>query len=311
MSQHATEETVADLWAECPEEARQAAERVVGSPANWQLMRRGSHGTAKWHVSGPGTQQVVVKAGTGQAADVVAREITALAYMQAAGITATGYGNDAQGLTGLTSDYTAWLVRPWLTGLTTWSAFQAVRDGHHPDVTDYKRALTAAVDLCTAVGGLHQHGWVHGDLQPHHSVHMANTRTVQLLGCTWAWAPELAPSPAYTGGLVHLLSPELAAAAESPTRPVITSKSADVYALAASLWWSATGDWPLNYRAAAIDPTAHTAAGLRRMIAARRLKISTTSTWPQLTELLREVLTADAVQRPTAFQLAQSLRRLM
>ncbi|WP_411143107.1 hypothetical protein [Streptomyces sp. x-80] len=306
--QHAPTEgaAVADLWAECPDEARQAAERVVGSPANWQLMRRGSHGTAKWRVSGPGTQQVVVKAGAGQAADVVAREITVLAYMQSAGITATGYG-DAQGLT---SDYTAWLVRPWLTGLTTWSAFQAVRDGH-PDVADYKRALTAAVDLCTAVGGLHQHGWVHGDLQPHHSVHMAGTRTVQLLGCTWAWAPELAPSSAYTGGLVHLVAPEVAAAAESPTRPVITSKSGDVYALAASLWWSATGDWPVNYAAAAIDPTAHTAAVLRRMIAARRLRISTTSVWPQLTELLREVLTADAVQRPTAFQLAQSLRRLM
>ncbi|MEU7181014.1 MULTISPECIES: hypothetical protein [Streptomyces] len=308
MIQHATEESAADLWAECPDEARQAAERVAGSPATWQLMDRGGRGTALWHVTGPGTQQIVVKVGHGQAAGVVAREITALACMQSAGVTATAaYGEDVQ--YGLARD-TAWLVRPWVKGLTTWDVFQAVRD-ERPDVGDYRRALVAAVDLCTAVGGLHQRGWVHGDLQPHHSVHMATSRTVQLLGCTWAWSPDLPPSSAYTGGLVHFLSPELAAAAESPTRPVITSKAGDVYALAASLWWAATGDWPVNYAAAAIDPNAHTAAVLRRMIAARRLKISTTSVWPQVTELLREVLTADAIQRPSAFQLAQRLRRLM
>ncbi|WP_411145877.1 hypothetical protein [Streptomyces sp. x-80] len=280
----------------------------MGSPTNWRLVG-GWHvrDMAVWHVTGPGMQQVAVKTGRGQAADVVGRESMVLACMQSA-VRATAYSEDVQ--YGLAGD-TAWLVRPWVKGLTTWDVFQAVRDGR-PEASDYRRALAAAVDLCTAVGGLHQRGWVHGDLQPHHSVHMATSRTVQLLGCTWAWSATLPPAPAYVGGLVHLLAPELAAAAESPTRPVITSKSADIYALAATLWWSTTGKWPLNYRAAAVDPNTHTAAVLRRMIAARRLKISTTSIWPQLTELLRQVLAAeDATQRPTAFGLAQSLRRLM
>lgn len=304
MCQHATEATAADIWAGCPDEAREAAERFAGSPAQWRLVvDRG--GAAVWQVTGPGVY-VAVKAGHGLAAAVVAREREALACMQSAIVPATVYGKAVQ--YGYAGD-TAWLVRPWLDGPTTWEVFKPVRDGR-PTAADRKQALTAAVDLCMAVGSMHQHGWVHGDLQPHHSVHVNDGRTVRLVDCAWAWSRDLPPSSAYSGGLVHLLSPDLAAKADSPTRQVITSKPDEVYALAASLWWATTGQWPLNYLAAAIDPAALTATVLRRVIAARQLKVNTTSIWPAFTGLLREVLTANTAQRPTAHQLAQSLRTL-
>ncbi len=286
----------------CPDEARLAAERLSGSPASWRLVvgRRG--GEAVWQVTGPG-MDVALKTGPGPAAAVVARETAALEAMRSAGVPATAYGKTTHH--GCTQGM-AWLIRPWLAGPTTWEVFQPIRDGQ-PD--SHERALNAAVDLCTSVGSMHWYGWVHGDLQPHHSLH-TDGGPVQLIGCSWSWARDLPPSDVHVGGLAHLLSPELAAASVAAARPAITSQRDEVYALAAGLWWAATGQFPLDYQAAAIDPHAFAARVLRQMIADRRFKIATTDVWPAFTTVLRTVLTAEATRRPTAMQLAQQLRSI-
>ncbi|MEV7872720.1 hypothetical protein AB0P17_42995 [Streptomyces sp. NPDC088124] len=91
-------------------------------------------------------------------------------------------------------------MTPWLNGETTWQLFQDARDKKG----SYEGPLKAAVDVCTAVGQLHQAGWVHSDLQPHHTIHMPDR--MRLINCSWAWHMSLPPSLGYGGGIVHFLA---------------------------------------------------------------------------------------------------------
>ncbi|MFB7088649.1 hypothetical protein [Streptomyces sp. NPDC056296] len=224
---------------------------------------------------------------------ITAREAAALQAMDRGGLLAHGRSETA-----------AWMVAPWYDGPSTWELLLDVRAGGG----DLSLARRYVADVCAAVGKLHAAGWVHGDLQPGHAIHTG--RGVALIDCSWAWHPtRLFPSTLFRGGMPHLLAPELAAAVEAGARPVTTSRAAEVYALAASLWWAVTGDWPLDYAAAGVDPAGLRAAQLREEVGSGRLPLRPASVWPTLQRVLATALCPEPSRRPSAACLAAAVMR--
>ncbi|MFD6335303.1 hypothetical protein ACFWGI_37775 [Streptomyces niveus] len=287
-----------EVAAAVPADCREAVGELTGSPAAWERWTD-RNGVAVWKVSGPsGTW--AVKAGRNEGAAVVGRESAVMRRIDGTVAVASFGGRARCGR----SVSTAWLLTPWLEGPSTWDAFQEVRDKRG----NYETPLQAAVDLCTAVGQLHQAGWVHGDLQPHHAIHTPDG--VRLIDCSWSSHVTMPPSTAHEGGMVHFMSPELMLRIESGERPVATSQTDEVYTLASSLWWAASNRWPLDYRAVGIDPATFPAIELRRLRLRHRIPLTSMTHWPELGDVLGQVLTTHPAQRPTAVQLAQRLHSI-
>jgi hypothetical protein len=115
---------------------------------------------------------------------------------------------------------------------------------------------------------------------------------------------------AFTGTMVHLTAPELAARIVADQQPVLTTRPADVYALAGTLWTCVTGDWPLDYPAAGIDRRALGPADLLTAVAGRSAPLTATIRWPETQAVLRPVLLAAADDRPAADELADLIGAL-
>ncbi|MER7986470.1 hypothetical protein ABTY53_12830 [Streptomyces noursei] len=290
----------------CPFDATDLASRLAGSPAVWRLIgNRPSH--RLWHVGGPRATVAVKIAGGENPALALVRESTALRAMPAGNMRPLGSGADLRPAAPL-----AWQITPWALGLTTWEAFRPLREGAEEG---REQALAAAVATCRAVGRLHAAGWTHGNLEPHHVVHTADRGRVRLLSCTWATRAGERTSAGYDGGLVHLLPPDLAAAIErSRGNGVLLNTSAEVYTLAAGLWWAATGAWPLayHYRNVGFDPNAKSRSRIRRIIASGHVPIAAPATyiWPEFLAPLAAAMTPVPSRRPTAHQLADWLNSI-
>jgi hypothetical protein len=197
----------------------------------------------------------------------------------------------------------AWLMTPWYDGPSTWRAMVDVREG--AGVDDAARRMV--VDVCEAVAELHASGWVHGDLQPHHTIH-THDQGVVFIDCSWAWRPGALPaSSLFRGGLPHCLAPELAAEVEAGVRPLVTTQAAEVYALAASLWWAITGEWPLDYDAAGVATSGMPPEQLRGAISSGRIPLLPPKAWPPVQEVLAAALHPDPDQRPRAAELAAAI----
>jgi hypothetical protein len=278
-----------------PAEVRAAVDATCGKGADLKLVTD-RRGCAVWKATGP-VRAAAVKVGTGlEGKPITARETGAL--------TAIGPG-DAVLAHGRRED-AAWMVTPWHDGPSTWDALRGIRHGSG-DLGEAKRYL---VELCEAVARLHAAGWVHSDIQPAHAFH--TPRGAILIDCSWAWHPQrFAASMLFRGGMPHLLAPELAAAIEHGTRPVQPSQPAEVYALAASLWWATTGTWPLHYTAGGIDPRQLAAAQLRQHIGTGRIPLHAPSSWPGVQDVLEVLMAAlgrPPEHRPSAAGLAALLQ---
>ncbi|WP_180985991.1 hypothetical protein [Streptomyces sp. CB02959] len=204
----------------------------------------------------------------------------------------------------------AWQITPWALGPTTWEAFRLLREG---DQQGRGQARTAAIETCQAVGRLHTAGWMHGTLDPHHVVHTTDPGRVRLLSCTWATRAGKRTSAGYDGGLVHLLSPELACAIErSRGNGVLFNRGHEVYTLAAGLWWAATSTWPLVYQDVGFDPSAKSRSHARRIIAGGKVPRAdpTAHSWPEFLAPLAAAMTLAPSRRPTAHQLADWLNSI-
>ncbi|MFF7588158.1 hypothetical protein ACFZCK_11830 [Kitasatospora purpeofusca] len=242
-------------------------------------------GSAVWKASGP--QGVVsVKLGTGEAAEVTVREASVLEQLPKYTVTAGRFDNGV------------WCVTPWLVGPSTWDVFRPVRK----DAGGRSEALEAAVGLCRAVADLHEAGWVHGDLQPQHGIHTEDG--VRLLDFAWSRRVGVTPWRRFDGTMIHLTAPELAARIINGPQPVDTTQTADVHALAGTLWTCVTGKWPLDYEAVGIGKGASVEA-MRTAIAHRAVPMSTVMPWPALQARLRYVLLAAPDDRPTAAELTE------
>ncbi len=262
-------------------EALRTAEAACGPVELEEISDR--RGSAVWKATGP-RATVSIKLGTGEAAEVTAREAAVLDELPGYTVTAGRFGDGV------------WYVTPWLDGPSTWKVFQLSRKGER----DRPRSLVAAVDLCRAVARLHHDGWIHGDLQPQHGIHTEDG--VRLLDFAWSRRIGTTPWTTFDGTMIHLTAPELAARISSGPQPVATTRAADVYALAGTLWTCITGNWPLDYEAAGIDRT-DGVLPLRNAIAARAVPLVAKTPWPELQAVLRRVLLAEPDDRPTAGEL--------
>ncbi|MFE4973634.1 hypothetical protein ACFRAR_16165 [Kitasatospora sp. NPDC056651] len=272
---------------EFPAEAREAVKAATAICGPLTLApvsdRRGS---AVWKATGP-HGAASIKLGTGEAAEVTAREASVLDQLPGYTVTA---GRFADGV---------WYVTPWLSGPSTWQVFRPLRKGKGGK----SEALTAAAGLCRAVADFHADGWVHGDLQPAHGIH-GEDGTVRLLDFAWSRRLDSTPWPTFGGTMIHLTAPELAARIINGPQPVETTQTADVYALAGTLWTCATGTWPLDYDTAGLDKDAPVEA-IRKAIAHRAIPMSTAMPWPALQARLRYALLAAPDDRPTAAELTR------
>ncbi|MFC5664547.1 hypothetical protein ACFP3U_16325 [Kitasatospora misakiensis] len=258
-----------------------AAEAACGPLELKEISDR--RGSAVWKAGGP-RGAVSIKLGAGEAAEVTAREASVLDQLPEYTVTVGRF------------DGGVWYVTPWLAGPSTWDVFRPVRKGEG----GRNEALEAAVGLCHAVAELHEAGWVHGDLQPQHGIHTENG--VRLLDFAWSRQVGTTPWRRFDGTMIHLTAPELAARILNGSQPVDTTQTADVYALAGTLWTCVTGTWPLDYETAGIDADAPVEEK-RRAIAHRAVPLSTAMPWPALQARLRHVLLAAPDDRPTAAEL--------
>ncbi|MFB7946615.1 hypothetical protein ACFC6L_17075 [Kitasatospora phosalacinea] len=267
--------------------ALKAAEDLCGPVVPAEVSDR--RGSTVWKASGP-DGAAAIKLGTGEAAEVTAREASVLDRLPGYQV---GVGRISEGV---------WYVTRWEEGPSTWQQFKPVRAGQHDARPE---ALASAVQ---AVADLHGLGWIHGDLQPAHAVHTAGG--VRLID--FAWSRQLGETPwtAFRGTMVHLTAPELAAEITAGGQPVLTTFVSDVYALAASLWTCVTGDWPLDYEAAGIDRKSTGPVALLEAIGERAVPLVGTEVWPELQQVLKDVLLAEAEDRPLATELADQLAAL-
>ncbi|MFE0099829.1 hypothetical protein [Streptomyces sp. NPDC059009] len=279
----------------CPVEALAAVEAVCGEDTVLKLISR-RRGSSVWQCSGR-LRAVALKVGVGpDGAEITARETKVLIEM-GAGHSLLGRGRGFG-----SGQAAAWMLTPWYDGPSTWEIFREVR----ASTGRWEAARAHASDLCKAVAQLHAAGWVHADLQPQHAIHTGEG--VRLIDCSWAWHPTmLLPSGLFRGGRPHFLAPELARSIHEGVRPVAPLQPAEVYALAASLWTAITGTWPLDYARIGVDPDNLTPAVLRQIIGTQRIPLRGPQVWPDVQDVLREVLTKPAERRLTAAELARKL----
>ncbi|MEU3098495.1 hypothetical protein ABZ690_28010 [Streptomyces sp. NPDC006967] len=275
----------------CPPEALAAAEAACGGTVDLKELtnRRGS---AVWKAAGPeGT--VAVKIGYDNGVAATLREATTMVSMGVAEYEAISGSYDGG----------SWLVTPWFTGPSTWAVFTPAREG----TSGREAALRGGADLCRSVADLHASGWIHADLQPSHGIH--TPAGVRLIDFAWSWHEGEEPVSGFSGGIVHLMAPELAAAVARGDGPVTPTRASDTYALAGVLWTCASGGWPLDYKAAGIDRKAAGPDGVRDAIATGRLPFAP-AVWPELQDALRPALAAVPEDRPTAGELAELLLKV-
>ncbi|MFD9487196.1 protein kinase [Streptomyces sp. NPDC059991] len=129
-----------------------------------------------------------------------------------------------------------WSAQPWQEGQSLYALWEPHRQANGPAAPSIGEALSCAA----ALANLHERGWVHGDVQPNHLViGPARTALIDLGLAQGGEIPEIYDFE-YRGCLVHYEAPEISQSVLASGTAVPT-KEADVYALGASLFISATG----------------------------------------------------------------------
>ncbi|MFJ9952852.1 hypothetical protein [Kitasatospora sp. NPDC091207] len=197
----------------------------------------------------------------------------------------------------------SWLAMRWIDGTSLWGALEpAHRGGDTP--AGHRAILTAAAKAAEALAELHAAGWIHGDLQPDHLVF--EDQTVRIIDLACAQGPVSVPFYVHRGGLAHTTAPETAALILDTTDHITTTPEADVWSLAASLFWSWTRTPPTDYR----DPQGRRPELLADTAAGRQHELATVRPWPfpAFEDALSAGLATGPVRRPSAGALAQLLR---
>lgn len=129
-----------------------------------------------------------------------------------------------------------WNVQPWREGTSLydlWEPCRAQRAAKEPDPGD-------ALSCAQAVAALHSKGWAHGDIQSAHLiVGQDGTELIDLALAHGGLIPDVYDFR-FPGCLVHYEAPEISKSVLA-TGYAVPTMEADVYALGASLFISATG----------------------------------------------------------------------
>lgn len=135
-----------------------------------------------------------------------------------------------------------WSAQPWREGESLYDLWRPHRQVNEPTTPSANEALSCA----TALANLHERGWTHGDVQPNHFVIGPSGTFLIDLGLAQGGAVPEIYNFRYRGCLVHYEAPEISQSIlESGTAE--PTQEADVYALGASLFISATGWRHVSY----------------------------------------------------------------
>ncbi|MER7703922.1 hypothetical protein ABTX81_13585 [Kitasatospora sp. NPDC097605] len=199
-----------------------------------------------------------------------------------------------------------WLTMRWIDGTSLWDALEPAHRGNDTPATR-RSILTAAAEAAEALADLHAAGWTHGDLQPDHIVF--DGQAVRIIDLACAQGPVPVPFYAHRGGMTHTTAPEVATLILDTTDHITTTPEADVWSLAASLFWAWTRTPPTDYR----DPQNHRPDLLADIAVGRRHDLAAVQPWPFPTfeDALRAGLAHESGQRPTAKALARLLRSVL
>ncbi|MFF2952656.1 hypothetical protein ACFVVU_15090 [Kitasatospora sp. NPDC057965] len=196
-----------------------------------------------------------------------------------------------------------WLAMRWIDGTSLWDALEpAHRSNGTPAVR--RSILTAAAEAADALAALHAAGWTHGDLQPDHIVFEGSATRIIDLAC--AQGPVPVPFYVHRGGMTHTTAPEIATLILDTTDHITTTPEADVWSLAASLFWAWTRTPPTDYR----DPKNRRPDLLADIAANRRHDLAAVRPWPfpAFEGALRAGLDPNPGQRSTAETMARRVR---
>ena len=135
----------------------------------------------------------------------------------------------------------SWLLLTWVAGQNVYRYANGLRDRSEPDTKPKRLELFAA--MFAEVAELHALGYLHGDLQPDHFRVADNT--IQLLD--FALTHRTDEDFDYRGALVHFSAPEVCAQQLAGSSPVRYDERAELYSLAAVVFFLCTGQLSVDY----------------------------------------------------------------
>lgn len=153
-----------------------------------------------------------------------AREGTILQQLSPGGVS---YGDWEHG---------TWNIQPWHQGESLYDLWQP----HRAEGASSEPDLGEALSCAEAVAALHATGWAHGDVQPAHLIISPEGTALIDLALAHGGDIPAAYDFGYRGCLVHYEGPEISRSVLE-TGTATPTLAADVYALGASLFISATG----------------------------------------------------------------------
>ena len=149
--------------------------------------------------------------------------------------------------------------------------------------------------VAQSYAGLHARGILHGDVHPR-NVLVTGDGAVHLVdfGVAAPLSPGALPSPPARGGIPFFFEPEFAAATQAGRRHPATA-AGEQFAVAAMLWFAATGAHSQAFRLAHDEMLDDIAHGTPRTFAA-----SGAAAWPALEAVLTRALARDPAARFTS-----------
>ncbi|MEU8568783.1 protein kinase [Streptomyces pathocidini] len=188
-----------------------------------------------------------------------------------------------------------WSAQPWREGISLYDRWEPHRRSGKPTTPRVGEALSCAL----ALANLHEHGWAHGDVQPNHFVIGAGGTFLIDLGLARGGEVPEAYDFRYRGCLVHYEAPEISRSIlESGT--AVPTKEADVYALGASLFISATGWRHVSY------PDDADRRDQRQAIVDKPHRPITVP--GMLGKLIEQMMSREPADRPTSSEVCEALR---
>ncbi|MFD3676049.1 protein kinase [Streptomyces sp. NPDC058613] len=190
-------------------------------------------------------------------------------------------------------EHGTWGAQPWRRGDSLYDRWAPCRnEGAAPDI---REALSCAVALL----GLHGMGWAHGDVQPAHFLlgEFGGAFLIDLALSHGGRVPRAYDFP-YRGCLVHYEAPEISASVlDSGT--ATPTQEADVYALGAALFISATG-----WRHVAYPDDAPREVQRQAIVAGPHRPVNVPGA---LGGLIPHMLTRSSADRPTSAEVCERL----
>ncbi|MEN8652885.1 protein kinase [Streptomyces sp. 21So2-11] len=191
-------------------------------------------------------------------------------------------------------EHGTWNIQPWHEGPDLYRLWEPCR----VPGASFEPQVSAALGCVQALAELHFKGWAHGDVQPaHFIVGPERMHLIDLALARGGRVPKAVDFP-FRGCLVHYEAPEISRSVLA-TGEAEPTEAADIYALGASLFISATGRRVVDYPDNAPRPVQR-----RAIVDGRRRAVSMPG---RFATLVREMLNYSPENRPTIYEVGKAL----